>query len=86
MATSLYNLFIELGKMDIPDGYTVSFIFNGGPKESIKLAVTGPDDIYTTTWSVSKKELESRKLDFIRDNIDEMVNYLIGRYKRNIID
>lgn len=86
MATSLYNLFIELGKMDIPDGYTVSFTFNNGPREAIRLSVTGPDDIYATSWSVSKKELESNKLDFIKDNIDGMISYLVGRYKRNIVE
>ena len=87
MATSLYNLLIEIGKMNIPDGYVVSFIFNDSPNGSIKLKVEGPigdkKETWATTWAISKKELETMKLDFVKDNIYAMIDHICENCEKN---
>lgn len=74
MANSLYKLLVEFDKMDISDGYIVSFDL--GKKDTVILRVHCEDHPYRTSWAVSRKELELCKLDFIKENIEAMIDSL----------
>lgn len=81
MANILYTLLLEIGKMEIQKNYIVSFIFNDSPKDTIKLEMKTSDGKFTTSWVISKKEIEWSKLDFIRDHILAMVDHLDEKCK-----
>lgn len=73
MSTSLYKLYLEIGKMEIPYGYEIGFAFNEG---YVRISLKNLKKDLKTAWVVSPKELEMTKLDFIRDHLQEMLKYL----------
>lgn len=77
MANCLYKLYEELGKIGVPDRYTVSFEFSKknaiGRTGFIIIEVRDNETGYKTKWAVSPNELEENKLDYIADHIWAMI-------------
>lgn len=71
MATSLYKLYQEFAKMEVPSGYKVIFEFDD--KERIILRVAHLDSDLRYSWAITPKELEAYKLDFVREHIHAMI-------------
>lgn len=81
MATSLYKLYQEFSKMDIPGGYKVSFEFYD--KDRIIIRVSHRDSMLLTyTWAVTPKELEMYKLDFVKEHIHAMIDEIESRLEK----
>ena len=77
MGNSVYKLYSELEKIHVPDGFEVSFGFRKaselGKTGCIKITVTELATGYKMCWAVSPKELESAKMDFVKDNIEALI-------------
>lgn len=73
LSTSLYKLYLEIGKMEIPYGYEIGFAFNEG---YVRISLTNLQKDLRTAWVVSPKELELTKLDFIKDHLQAMLEDL----------
>lgn len=81
MATSLYKLYQEFSKMDIPGGYKVSFEFDD--RARIIIRVSHYDSMLTYAWAITPKELEAYKLDFVREHIHAMIDEIEMKNKEN---
>lgn len=81
MATSLYKLYQEFEKMDIPKGYKVTFEFDD--KARIIIRVSNIDSLLAFAWAVTPKELELYKLDFVKEHIHAMVEEIEMKIKEN---
>lgn len=75
MTNSIYQLFTNLKKMDIPDRYWVHLEFRG-KFDIVVLSVYDSNEGKKISWAFSLKELEAMKLDFIKDNIEAMIDHL----------
>lgn len=75
MTNSIYQLFMNLKKMDIPDRYWVHLEFRG-KFDMVVISVYDSDKGKKTAWAFSLKELESMKLDFVKDHIEAMIEHL----------
>jgi len=75
MTNSIYKLFMNLKKMDIPDRYWINFDFRG-EFDYVVISVYDTKEGKKISWSFSLNELEHMQLDFIKDNIESMIDHL----------
>ena len=77
MGNSVYKLYSELEKVGIPDRFEVLFGFHRsselGRTGWITITVREIETGYKMNWVVSPKELETAKMDFIKDHIEAMI-------------
>jgi len=80
MSNILYKLFNELDKLGIPDRYMISFtrVRTGrmSSQNYIRISVTDTETCASTKWMLSMQELETTKIDFVKDNIECMIDQL----------
>lgn len=78
MGNSIYQLYLNLEKMKIPDRYFVDFRFyqnsEPGRTSNIKITVTNKETFEHFSWLVTTKELSEAKMDFIQDHIEAMID------------
>lgn len=81
MSSILYKLFTELDNMGFPDKYLISFTkMKNGPRDRqnyIRITVTDSETCASTKWMVSMHDLENTKLDFVKENIESMIDQVI---------
>lgn len=81
MATSLYKLYQEFEKMEIPKGYKVLFEFDD--KARIIIRVSHIDSMLAYAWAITPKELEMYKLDFVKEHIHAMIDEIEMRIRED---
>ena len=77
MINSIYQLFQNLEKMNIPDRYNISFTFircsDPGRTSNVKVCVIDSETGEKYCWLTPTKEIEIAKMDFIKDHIEAMI-------------
>ena len=80
MSNILYKLFNELDKLGIPDHYLISFtrVKQGhlSSQNYIRISMVDTQRCASTKWLVSMQELESKKIDFVKEILENMIDQI----------
>lgn len=80
MSNTLYQVHQNLAKIRIPDQYEVIFGFNKkealGKTDYVRIVVRDKTTEERTSWVFTTDELRDCKMDFIKENIEAMIESL----------
>lgn len=86
MTSCLFKLYLEMENIAVPDGYVVSFAIENkrhpGKSGRVTVKVVDEESGYRCSWAISEYELANHKLDFVKENIEAMIEDIQEKAKR----